>query len=280
MHFKDVPTLPSFYLLLLLIFIHWQQSVLPEQLENNQVSANTPEHCAQLIAEPINKVTDPVPSQFNVLSWNIYKASHPKLLPDLQEFAEQADFLLLQETYDDPQFDALKPYSQFSPGYRSYRQQTGLAVLSDWPTLFNCRFYQREPWLRTPKASSISGYALEEGNSLLVINMHGINFTLGTSEYKEQLARLTDLVTLHTGPVIFAGDFNTWSDERWQLVENALTDLGMQKVSFAPDHRTTAFGLPLDHVWIRGVTVTNAQILERSSSDHNPLLVSVHVTSD
>ncbi len=280
MHFKDVPTLPSFYMLLLLIFAHWQQSVLPEQLENNQVSANTPEHCAQLITQPTKISAAPVPEHFSVLSWNIYKASHPQLLPDLQNFAHQANFLLLQEAYDDPQFAVLKPYSQFAPGYRSYRQQTGLTVLSDWPTQFNCRFYQREPWLRTPKASSVSSYATANGNSLLVINMHGINFTLGTSDYEEQLTRLTDLATLHTGPIIFAGDFNTWSDQRWQLVHDALIGLGMQRVSFSPDHRTTAFGLALDHVWVRGVIVTDAQTLERTSSDHNPLLVSVYITTD
>ncbi|MBS3799253.1 endonuclease/exonuclease/phosphatase family protein [Pseudoalteromonas sp. BDTF-M6] len=282
--FKGVPTLPSLYLLLLLLYLQWQQAVLPEQVNNTAVSANSPAHCAQPLAQPSalppTLAQQVIPADIKVLSWNIYKASHPQLLPDLQQLAKQANVLLLQEAYDDPMFDALKPYARFSPGYRSYRQQTGLTLLSDWAPQFHCRFYQREPWLRTPKASSVSRYAVANGVSLLVINMHGINFTLGIADYREQLNRLAKLVKLHQGSVIFAGDLNTWSDERWRLVHRTLSDLGMQRVSFTPDHRTTVFGLPLDHIWIRGVTLTSAQTLERTSSDHNPLLVSVHITTE
>ncbi|MFY8275321.1 endonuclease/exonuclease/phosphatase family protein [Pseudoalteromonas sp. SSDWG2] len=267
--------MPSLITMIIVLFVVWQQSVQPHETPNN---VNTVEQCAQLLTQPYVSDSQGLPLRFTLVSWNIYKAEHPQLLPDLKELAEKANILVLQESYDDPHINALKPYASFAPGYRSYRQQTGLSVLSDWQPQLNCRFHQREPWLRTPKASSVSRYPIESGGSLLVVNMHGINFTLGVNDYQQQLKQLTDLIALHQGPVIFAGDLNTWSNKRAQLIDRELTKLSLEKVDFTPDHRTTVFGLALDHVWLRGVNIESALTLERQSSDHNPLLVSLRIT--
>ncbi|WP_158677994.1 endonuclease/exonuclease/phosphatase family protein [Pseudoalteromonas sp. T1lg76] len=273
--------MPSFYFLLYLLFIQWQQAVLPEPLPASPFSADSPQSCAALLTQPGEPVSLPLPvSELRLLSWNIYKAAKPELLADLQALSEQSQIMLLQEAITDEALLQLKPHTRFSPGYKGLNQQTGLALLSDWSPQLYCRFYQREPWLRTPKASSISRYPLANGDSLLLVNMHGINFTLGISDYRQQLERLTGLIKLHSGPVIFAGDFNSWSRARWQLVQGLLSELDMTRVSFTPDHRTRVFDLPLDQIWIRGVTLTSAQTLERTSSDHNPLLVSVHITTE
>ena len=69
--------------------------------------------------------------------------------------------------------------------------------------------------MHSPKATN---YALPNQQLLLSVNLHAINFTLGISDLKQQLDDAADIMRHHTGPIIFAGDLNTWSDERQQLV--------------------------------------------------------------
>ena len=265
----------SLYLVFYSAFLLWQQWVLPAASEDIQGIVSTPRQCAQQLRKPIITHTDVLPQRIEVLSWNIYKAQHEQLLPDLRALSQGVDFVLLQEAFRDQQLFAIKPYARFSPGFRGWSKQTGTLLLSDFQPQLYCRFYQREPWLRTPKASSISRYALAQGGSLLVVNLHGINFTWGTEDYQRQLKTLTLLIAQHNGPVIFAGDFNTWSHSRQQLVQQLLTPLQLAPVTLSPDQRTRFFGYALDQVWTRGVEIKRAQALARESSDHNPILVSL-----
>jgi endonuclease/exonuclease/phosphatase (EEP) superfamily protein YafD len=56
-----------------------------------------------------------------------------------------------------------------------------------------------------------------------------------------------------------------------------MQDHGLGAVSFEPDLRTTAFGRALDHIYVRGLEATFAQVIPVSSSDHNPLRVRLAV---
>lgn len=59
------------------------------------------------------------------------------------------------------------------------------------------------------------------------------------------------------------------------LVSANLASIGLQEVAFDPDHRTTFItGLPLDHVFYRGLVLKKAEAPKSDASDHNPLLVS------
>jgi endonuclease/exonuclease/phosphatase (EEP) superfamily protein YafD len=49
--------------------------------------------------------------------------------------------------------------------------------------------------------------------------------------------------------------------------------LGLFPVTYEPDARRRAFGLPLDHVFVRGFKVGRARAPVVTSSDHNPILV-------
>ena len=91
----------------------------------------------------------------------------------------------------------------------------------------------------------------------------------------------------HTGPIIMAGDFNTWNERRLQLVEEIVSDLKLTEVSEFPMGRTTGdmkseffnsilgiqAELPLDRVYYRGISVESAQVLLYDSSDHKPIAV-------
>lgn len=218
-----------------------------------------------------------LPKQLTLLSWNIYKAQNQGLYKDLKALNQQADIVLLQEAIEAEQLKNLKPFWRFSKGYKSGDMQSGVMTLSRWPATVHCTLTDIEPWLRSPKATNIVQYALADQRQLLSINLHGINFTLGTEEFYQQLQNTAVLMQNHTGPIIFAGDLNAWSDDRQALVVTTLSALGLSEAVYLNDKRTKAFGLALDQVWARGVTIETTQVSEVSTSDHNPILATLTI---
>lgn len=91
--------------------------------------------------------------------------------------------------------------------------------------------------------------------------------------YSKQLDPIGDQIASHRGPVILAGDFNAWSRQRINALQHFAQDAGLQEVEFRVDHRSRAFGRPLDFIFYRGLTVIDASVLVTRASDHNPLIV-------
>ena len=138
----------------------------------------------------------------------------------------------------------------------------------------HCNLTAWEPWLGTPKATSITEYPLHDREDrLLTINLHAVNFSLGLENFQQQFSALTDLLSQHNGPIILAGDLNTWSGKRQSLVDQFMQQHGLGAIAFEPDLRTTTFGRALDHIYVRGMRATFAKVIPVSSSDHNPLRV-------
>lgn len=243
-------------------------------------TANTPRQCAQQLNASRQQTYSKkyiIPEQLKLLSWNIYKAQIQGLYHDLAQLNQQADILLLQEAIEDQRLSALKPYWRFSPGYKSGTVQSGVMTLSRWPATVHCTFTHTEPWLRSPKATNIVEYAMADQQRLLSVNLHGINFTVGTEDYEQQIHAAVQVMEQHQGPIIFAGDLNTWSDARQAVIVNALTKLGLSETLYLDDKRTKAFDLALDQVWTRGVTISTTRVPQYQSSDHNPILVTLHL---
>lgn len=218
-----------------------------------------------------------LPYQFTLLSWNIYKAQTDGLLTDLQKLNANADIVLLQEAIKEPALTKLKPYWRFAKGYKSGSVQSGVMTLSRWPAAVHCTLTHTEPWLRSPKATNIVEYALPNQQLLLSINLHGINFTIGVSDFKQQLEDAASIMRMHQGPIIFAGDLNTWSDRRQALLKQTLNKLGLHEAIYLDDKRTKAFGLALDQVWVRGVKIETTVVPELDSSDHNPIIATLTI---
>ena len=80
---------------------------------------------------------------------------------------------------------------------------------------------------------------------------------------------------VHEGPVIFCGDLNTWSNRRQATLDALTGELGLTPIPFSPDHRTSRFGRPLDHLYVRGLTWRSAETVQVDTSDHNPLIVTL-----
>ena len=164
-----------------------------------------------------------LPERLDILSWNIQKADNAGWAEDLAELAGNVDLAFIQEASLQAQISALlprTPHRAFAAGYRTEGLDTGVMTLSASTPSLLCRFTVQEPWLGTPKAASITEYPLaDRAERLLAINLHAVNFALGLSAFRDQFERLAKLLGRHQGPVILAGDLNTWSSARQLLVD-------------------------------------------------------------
>ncbi|HRI18168.1 MAG TPA: endonuclease/exonuclease/phosphatase family protein, partial [Burkholderiaceae bacterium] len=142
-----------------------------------------------------------------------------------------------------------------------------------------CMLRGTEPLLQLPKVALISRFRIEGHDApLAVANLHAINFTFGLAEYEAQLDAVVAELAAHGGPIIVAGDFNTWSDGRYRTMQAAMQRLGLDAVLPGEDSRTRVFGRQIDHVFVRGFEVVQAGSPQVQSSDHNPLLATLRLT--
>jgi endonuclease/exonuclease/phosphatase (EEP) superfamily protein YafD len=110
-----------------------------------------------------------------------------------------------------------------------------------------------------------------------VANLHSINFAAGTGVYRAQLQAVADALAGHTGPIVVAGDFNTWNEARDREVRALASRLSLVPVVFPDDARRRFLGRIFDWFYVRGLEVDNATAWEVTTSDHNPLLVTLRV---
>lgn len=216
-------------------------------------------------------------SDFRIVNWNIRKGSDPEWATDLATFADESELMIFQEAslhmdaWDDI---AGNHYRAFAPGYRTSQSLTGVMTLSSVEPLAQCNLVTVEPWLRSPKATVITEYGLTATDkTLLVINIHAVNFTFGTSDFREQVQRVLIVVDDHDGPVLLSGDFNTWHWRQSRALQEMADDLGFEMLDYDEDHRKRVFGQPLDHIYVRGLQVVDATTASFGSSDHNPMSV-------
>lgn len=219
-------------------------------------------------------------SPINVLAWNVFKEKKNAWANDFMRLAGQADFILLQEAYlNETLLNSFKLHDMgwlFSTGfiYRHSRIPTGVLTASHIQPYYASGMRATEPIIRTPKASLITKYRLSGSDKmLLVANIHALNFSLGLRAFESQIKNLHENMKHHEGPIILAGDFNTWSADRLELVGKMTNQLGLIPVHFEADFRRTVFGRPLDHMFYRGLRVTEAKVMNVTSSDHNPMIV-------
>jgi endonuclease/exonuclease/phosphatase (EEP) superfamily protein YafD len=183
--------------------------------------------CSAALGQPefLPQNTPPVPqtsqglsAPIRLLSWNIQKSQTSGWDADLKKLGEDRDLLLIQEAAIQAGISNILPqdlYQAFAAGYTTDSQVTGVATLSSVAPMLECNLTDWEPWLGTPKATNITAYPLADSPlRLLVINLHAVNFTVGLEDFAMQVEALTPLFTHHKGPLLIAGDFNTWSKAR------------------------------------------------------------------
>jgi len=243
-------------------------------------AAHGAESCQAAIATPTDDslhVLDP--SRIELFVWNMQKGNHPDSFSDLSRLAAGKDLVLIQEArLEQEPVGALNDarYWSFAPGYKTDSASTGVMTLSTAAPLTHCRMTDREPWLRSPKAISITHFGLESTEeTLAVVNVHAVNFTIGTADFQRQLKKVVAALTDHQGPVILAGDFNTWRDQRMDILYSIAERLELDELSFENDNRVTPFGSIVDHVFVRGLNPVEASTEIVDSSDHNPMSITL-----
>ncbi|WP_040976169.1 endonuclease/exonuclease/phosphatase family protein [Necropsobacter massiliensis] len=218
---------------------------------------------------------------FGVLVWNIHKGQDQGWQRAVRQFAQGKDFVLLQEVTERQNITGLFS-GQFSTAlyvtaFAYLGQQSGVNSLSRFTPQIYCAGASVEPWIRIPKVGNAMRFPLADGRHLLTVNLHLVNFELNPTYYYRQLTDMMALIAQHQGPIILAGDFNSWNDRRLALIRRLAAQYQLQQVNFTPDHRLRFFGNPLDWVFVRGFNILQATTLQTSSSDHHPLLLELEL---
>ncbi len=223
-----------------------------------------------------DKASDSVPqltgSRFHLITWNVHKGQDKGWQEDLARLSKQTDFLLLQEA---TQHQNLNTFSTalFVSSFSFKDLLSGVKTFTKTQPEWYCGGGVAEPLIQIPKVASVMSFPLEKDASLLLINVHLINFEWGISAYQTQLEQLFSFVENHQGPIIISGDFNAWNEHRLNLVKNLMQKYGLDSVALSQDERVRFLGYPLDYIFTRGVKVVSAKSEVVTSSDHNPLLV-------
>ena len=229
--------------------------------------------CVHLYAAPVTVTAGAspdaeLPTTFELLCWNVHKERNRHLAAELQRIGAHSHLVLLQEAI---RTDALPLHAwtmveafRFVNGGTPAGVATGTsATMIDARPLYSPG---REPFAGTPKSALATRVRLHGGLVLLVINIHGVNFR-NARALQDQLAELEPIVGAHTGPMIVAGDFNTWTRRRVTVLEAFAARHGLARVF-------TERGAPrLDAVFQRGLTVEDATVVRSRSSDHDALRV-------
>lgn len=224
------------------------------------------------------------PERISVLNWNIYKGQRDNWATDFRRYSHAHDVVTIQEAHLDDKLRSIVDQGHrfwtLNTAFNYQDRATGVMTASRVRPLRSCGQSMVEPWIRFPKTMLVSYYPLEGlKENLLVANIHGINFTMGVSAYREQIEKLYETMKHHQGPVVLAGDFNTWSDERMKVVLDLAQRLSLESLDYTNHNRTSVFGNALDHVFYRGLEPMEHDTWFVTSSDHNPTRVSFRVSA-
>lgn len=215
-------------------------------------------------------------ASLRLLVWNIHKGKDAGWQQALAEFSNTSDLLLLQEVTNkqkvasviSPEFSTALYVASFD----YLDEKSGVNIMAKATADLYCAGMEKEPWILIPKVASAVRFPLKNGQSLLAVNLHLVNFEINPTNYRNQLIKMMNLIEQHQGPIILAGDFNTWNEGRLALINELTQQVGLRAVEFEQDHRMRFFGNPLDHIFIRGFKVKSATTVQTDSSDHNPLI--------
>lgn len=256
----------------------WHVFNLPSSAQLSVIRGNSQSEAVHCYRNKDAKALDEN-GKLSLLVWNIYKQTNDNWQQKLSEYSNNTQLALLQEVSMTDEFkeyiNTANWFGSHVDAFKSFDVTSGVLNLSRRSPLLACAHLETEPWLRLPKSGIFARYSLSNNKVLAVVNLHSVNFAYGNEEYTRQFSALVTELDTHKGPVIFAGDLNTWNPSRIAAIKEALDSLGLQQVVFSPDNRTQFVnGMALDHIFYRGLELIDASSPITDASDHNPLLVS------
>ncbi len=218
-----------------------------------------------------------------IVSWNLHKNEDPGWNADLARFAEGSDLVLIQEAALTAELQQVLGHAGYdwllAGAFTLNGHETGVLTAARVRPVSACTQRSFEPLLQLPKSALITRYLMHGiDGTLAVANLHSINFTLGLGEYRAQFEAIAQELANHRGPVIVAGDFNTWNPARVEVVADVMQRLGLAPVLPQVDGRSRFLGRQVDYIFVRGLDVVDAAAPEVGSSDHNPMRATLRVT--
>ena len=232
-----------------------------------------------------------------IVNWNIHKEGNlsewKKVITHIVK-DKKPDFILLQEVRLDGKVGDfiskdLKYGWEFSPNlYQGkYDAYSGVLTASHIkPKMVESALSNgTELFSKIQKTVLFTKYPIGSPSlELLVVNIHGININIDLDGFKEQIRYIAEVVMRHDGPVILAGDFNTWKEARLDHLSKLVKEMELVKIDFGSnaDYVETMFGNPLDHIFIskeKLEVIKGSQdvIVDIKSSDHSPLFVELRI---
>lgn len=222
------------------------------------------------------------PSRIRILTWNIHKQDDAGWDADLTRFASKHDIVLLQEvTLAEPLTGILRAAGLrwvMASSFVYNGADVGVVTAARAPAVAQCTQRVVEPLIRLPKSSVVTWFPLQGSRELLAVaNLHSINFALDLDAYEAQFAGVVETLAQHDGPMIVAGDLNTWTGARAATLADVARKLRLTEIPFASG-RSRFFGREVDHILVRGLAVESATAIAVRSSDHNPVQAVLRVT--
>jgi endonuclease/exonuclease/phosphatase (EEP) superfamily protein YafD len=208
-------------------------------------------------------------SLIRVAVWNVLKAERSGFNFEFEKLRKTSDLMLLQEVslnqrtlnaFESQEFEWVMAESTGTAIMTRFHHHSPRGVLSR----------DGQPITNTPKSSTLIKVPVQ-GVNLLVVSTHAINFTLN-GPFERQLKALAREIAAHDGPILWAGDFNTWNRSRRNLLFKLTAELGLTAAPVINEPRS----LILDHAFTRGLHVDGLWVLDNfTSSDHWPLYLTI-----
>lgn len=216
--------------------------------------------------------------------WNIFKGSGGEhFYNDLRLLCFQSDLIMLQEALLSHRSMAELSLNGFLGVHgcsyeRADKLRDGVMTLARMrpelsPQRILCKY--PEPVLKTPKAALVTQYSLGGGRILTVVNLHA-TLIRTIKRAQEELEHLMERLPEGDGPLIFAGDFNTFTPRYFRAVASTLEKLGLEYVPIPNDPRRAMDHL--DQLFVRGLAVQSIEVdTHIHSSDHFPIRATVTI---
>ncbi len=225
------------------------------------------------------------PSEIRLITWNVHKNGDKGWDQDLARFMSGHAIVLLQEARLNAPLRAILDRAGhawvLASAFLMNERDTGVLSAASVSPIAACLLRQVEPIIGLPKTALITRYALTGmEHTLMVANVHSINVSPPIGAYSAQIEAVARVLQLHQGPMILAGDLNTWTTGRREVVDAVVARLGLQEVRLAADGRSRFWGRQVDHIFVRGIEVVDAESIEVASSDHNPVRATLRVKVD
>ena len=236
------------------------------------------------------KIMGHAPNQFmgpniELLLWNVFKCKKKGWLEDFKSLSSDKDLILLQEAILNSPYDvdfkkSLQHQWMMARSFKNVKTNIETGVKTGSTVAAQQHYFSvskpSEPVSQTKKMLLATVYPLPTlGQSLLVVNSHLINF-VSFDKFSMHLNQVFHMLENHDGPILLAGDFNTWNGKRLRYFNQLAKSFSLDEVMMDRKPRFNHLFQHLDHIYFRGLEVVNAHVHTNiHSSDHYPISLSL-----